>query len=273
MKVVDWLSEFTDWTPYKHKVKAMMEDGRQVTLPVNLELKGVLSDNEILDTFFRPYTKKMWNMAIEDIDASVLNRVAIRNDLNEFYFPNDSFQAMPTQGYTKLVENILDHKNIKLNLETLFDKNLEKNYDFIFNSMPIDEYFDFKLGELPYRSIKFTDIHFPAPKLFNVSVVNFTHDGPNTRVTEWKNFPNHGVNSGITTLTIEEPCDYKDNNFERYYPVKDIEGLNRSKYLEYANCVPKNMRFIGRCGQYAYLDMHQAISSALAMAKNFISNS
>lgn len=269
-KVVEWLSKFTQWLPYKHRVKAMLNDGRLVTLPVNNETAAIVGKENIVDTFIRPYTEKMWDLTIEELDPEILNRVSIRDDNNEYYFPNDSFQALPSSGYTTLIKNMLDHENITVNLNTPFSKNLESHFIHCFNSMPIDEYFDYSIGELPYRSIKFHSLTLPLPKLFDVSVVNFTHNSPYTRITEWKNLPGHGNTPLWTTITYEEPCDFKDNNFERFYPIKDSEGLNRETYENYLSKVTPNVTFIGRCGMYAYIDMHQAISSAHSIASRYI---
>ena len=271
-KVVRFLSQFTEWLSYFHKVKAMLSDGRLVTLPVNIETSRIVGAENVVNTFFRPYTKKMWGLDIEQLDPSILQRIPVRDDLNENYFPNDSFQALPKLGYTAMVERMLDHGNIKIHLDVAFDKNAEKSYDHIFNSMAIDEYFDFCYGELPYRSIRFHHTSLPVPKIFPVATVNFTHDAPFTRITEWKNFPGHSSNADWTCLTTEEPCDFRDNDRERHYPVKDLQGKNREIYRQYAEHVPQHMTFIGRCGLYAYLDMHQAVSSAMSIAKDFISN-
>lgn len=268
-KVIQWLSKFTEWTPYKHKVKAMLSDGRLVTLPVNKETADIVGENKLIDTFYRPYTQKMWGMSLEDVDSSILSRVPIRDDLNEYYFPNDDFQALPTEGYSNLFEKILAHPNIKVKLKRAYIKGEDSEYYHTFNSMPIDEYFDFKLGHLPYRSIRFHTSTAMIPQLFPVTTVNFTHDGPCTRVTEWKNLPNSYNPKFCTTFTIEEPCDYTENNFERYYPVKDKNGYNRELYKRYSNLASTTMTFIGRCGLYAYLDMHQAINSALEISKKF----
>jgi UDP-galactopyranose mutase len=269
-EVVSWLSKFTEWVPYKHKVKAMLSTGQLVTLPVNSETTQIVGRENIIDTFIRPYTKKMWGLDIEDLDPSILTRVPVRDDLNEFYFPNDSFQALPKNGYEAIFIEMLRHKNIRISLKTEHNAKLEESFDFIFNSMPIDEYFQYEHGQLPYRSIKFNTVTLPLPKVFSVPVINFTHSDPETRVTEWKNFPGHGVNVAKTTLTYEVPCDFKDNNFERYYPVKDLMGANRSLYALYEKKVPRNMKFTGRCGLYAYLDMHQAINASLSLVKKFI---
>ena len=270
--VFDWVTRFGEFGEYKHKVKAQLADGRYVTLPVNKETKEVVGEENIIDIFYRPYTKKMWGMELEELDNSIVKRIPVRDDYNELYFPDDKFQIMPLKGYTKLFENILNHNNIVVHLNTAFDKKMEELYDHVFNSMPIDVYYDYEYGELPYRSIKFHDTHLPMNKVLPVGTVNFTHDGPYTRITEWKNYPYHGDNTNMTTLTVEEPCDYKDNDYQRFYPVKDITGENLSIYKKYAakQVNNPNMTFIGRCGMYVYIDMHQAINSSLQTAKKFI---
>lgn len=270
-EVVDWLSRFTEWVPYQHKVKALLKDGQYVTLPVNKETKEIVGEQNVIDTFIRPYTKKMWDKDIEELDPSILQRVPIRDDMNELYFPNDEYQFMPKDGYTEMFKNILSHENITVNLGVDYNKESNIFFDFIFNSMPIDQYFDYCHGQLPYRSIKFHTVDLPASRLLPVPCVNYTHSGPYTRMTEWKNFPNHGENDQMTTITYEEPCDYKDNNFERYYPVKDLNGQNRDIYRLYRDMTPENMEFIGRCGMYVYIDMHQAVASSLATAKRYLS--
>ena len=270
LDVVNFLSRFTAWTPYQHRVKALLADGRLVTLPVNKETRDIVGSENIVDIFYRPYTKKMWGLDIEEIDPEILSRVTVREDLNELYFPNDPFQALPTLGYTKLAENILNHPLIEVRLETPFEKSMLGNFDHCFNSMSIDEFFDNVYGRLPYRSIKFHTQSHPVNRFFPVAVVNFTHNEKFTRVTEWKNLPNHGINNGFSTLTFEEPCDYSENNFERFYPVKDINQLNRALYNQYCSLIPPNVTFIGRCGLYAYLDMHQAIASAMSIASKFL---
>jgi UDP-galactopyranose mutase len=269
-RVFEWLSRFTGWVEYRHKVKALLENGRYVTLPVNQETKQIVGEENVLDIFFRPYTKKMWGVELDELNPEIINRVPIRDDLNELYFPNDEFQFMPKNGYTELVKNILDHQNITISLNTRYDKNEYIHYDHIFNSMPIDEYFDYIHGNLPYRSIKFEHVDLSLPSVLPVATVNFTHDGPHTRVTEWKKLPGHGDNKYITTLTFETPCDYLENNLERYYPVKDREGKNRLLYEKYKTEQPQNMTFIGRCGLYSYLNMDQAINSALAVSNRFL---
>ncbi len=270
-KVVQWLSQFTEWVPYQHKVKAQLNDGTYVTLPVNKATKEIVGEENVLDIFFRPYTKKMWGKSLDELDPSIINRVPIRDDDNELYFPNDEYQMMPKNGYTEIFKNILNHSNIEVECNVEFHQSMEEEYDYVFNSMPIDMYFNYDYGKLPYRSIKFHNVVLQQPRVLPTATVNFTHDGPYTRVTEWKIIPAHGKNDYTTVLTYEEPCDYKDNNYERYYPVKDIEGTNKKTYKKYKERVNEDkMTFIGRCGMYVYVDMHQAISSALATSKRFL---
>ena len=265
-----WLSRFTEWLPYKHKVKAVLDDGRLVTLPVNKETKEVVGEDNIIETFIRPYTEKMWGMKLEDVSPNIINRVPIRDDDNEYYFPDDLYQCVPKDGYTKMVENIFNHKNISIELGKSFSKQMEDEFDHIFNSMPIDEYFNFQFGKLEYRSIKFHHTNLPSPKIFPVSQVNFTNKGPYTRIVEWKNIPGHGVNNLWTSLTYEEPCHYSENNDERYYPVRDVSGKLSSIYRKYLAIENPKVKFIGRLGNYAYLDMDQCINNSIKLIENFL---
>lgn len=272
VRVFEYLSKFTNWIPYKHKVKAMLKDGSLVTLPVNAETKRIVGEENIIDIFYRPYTRKMWDKELEELNPDIINRVPIRNDMNEYYFPDDKYQVLPDCGYTSLVHNILAHENINVKLNTEFNKKMEKEYDHVFNSMPIDEYYDFRHGELPYRSIQFITNEVPTSQTahINVATVNYTDDRPITRFTEWQKLPGHGKNEKWTLLTSEYPCDYKENNMERYYPVKDVNGENRKIYDKYAKIKNKKVTFVGRCGLYSYLDMHQAVNIALQTAEKFI---
>lgn len=269
-RVFEWMSQFTDWIDYKHKVLAKHTDGEYYVLPVNRETKNLIGEEHVVDVFIRPYTKKMWGKDIEELNPKILERVPVRDDYNEYYFPNDSIQKMPADGYTAMFEKIFDHENIKVQTGVQFTRGMEDAHDHVFNSMPIDEYYDFEYGELPYRSIKFETVTLPQNNVFTTATTNFTtYDGP-TRVTEWKLFPNHGENPLNTTLTYEFPCDYKDNNMERYYPVKDIEGTNQEIYQKYLQRKNNKVSFIGRCGTYQYLDMHQVINQSLANVNKYI---
>lgn len=269
-RVIGFLSRFTDWVPYSHKVKAILKNGEFVPFPVNTDTVKKVGIENVLDIFFRPYTRKMWACEIEELNPDVLNRVPVREDDNELYFPSDDFQKMPIYGYSKLIENMLDHKNIELILSCSYENYMDKKFTHVFNSMSIDEYFGYDLGVLPYRSIKFHSFSIPVPHVLPTATVNFTHNDKYTRATEWKKFPLHGENISYTTITVEEPCDFIQNNFERYYPIKDIKGENRGLYNKYKSRIPHNHSFIGRCGLYAYLDMDQAVNSSLRVASKFL---
>jgi UDP-galactopyranose mutase len=307
-QVVDWVSRFGSFLPYEHRVEALLPDGRHVPLPINrttvnlvfgvslqteAEVQAYLSrlvisteeprnaaehlysriGTTLTDLFFRPYTKKMWELDLEELDAAVVKRIPLRFDDEDRYFPNDTYQILPIAGYTALFVNILDHDNISLSLDTPFDKSLLRSYRHCFNSMAIDEYFDGVFGPLPYRSIRF--LHRDEPVTYSLgttSVVNFTDDRPYTRETDWSRLPEHGVGAVSKTITLEQPCDYRDNNLERYYPVKTSDGRNDKIYRKYRElaAVERNMTFIGRCGTYQYLDMHQVISQSLTGARAWL---
>jgi len=272
-RVFDYLSRFTEWLPYEHRVEALLEDGRYAVLPPNRRTCEMVGGKEnVVDVFFRPYTKKMWGMELEELNPDIINRVPVREDDNVLYFPDDEYQYVPKDGYTRMFENILDHENISVSLDTRFDTRMQADYDHTFNSMPIDVYYGFMYGELPYRSVRFDTVTLDSPHMLPVATVNFTHSGPKTRVTEWKNIPGHGVNDTRTTLTFEEPCDYRENFMKRYYPVKDADGKNRDTYSKYRKLADadESITFIGRCGMYVYLNMDQVVSSSLKTAGNFI---
>ncbi len=300
-RVSAWVQQFGTFVSYTHKVRALLPSGVPVPLPINLDtvnavfgtgyetaeqvhahLKSIarpiaepanaaeyLYANigvQLTDLFFRPYTKKMWGLDLEDMSAAVVKRIPLRTDRKDTYFANDEMQMMPRDGYTKLFEAMFAHENIRVSLNTRFEKSMLTDYDFCFNAMPIDEYFGFSLGELPYRSLKFhhrTEAGIPEQAW---SITNFTDTGAITRETAWHLLPHHiAQNTGRHTLTREEPCDYRDNHMERYYPVKTADGRYNKLYEQYKALAAdeKNLAFIGRCGTYQYLDMDQVINQSL----------
>lgn len=252
---------------------------------------------ELCELFFAPYTKKMWAMDLSDLPASVAARIPTKLDAESmkkhghwdpYYFPNDKHQGLPAEGYTAMFEKIFDHPNITVMLSTrreelpqyAYDGRVvsvpqifEGEFDEVFTAEPIDAYYKCDLGELPWRSIKCHTYSVPLPQALPSSVVNFTHDGPHTRITEWKQLPAHGGNPYWTTLTVEEPCDYHDNNMERYYPVKTSHAVdpNRELYKKYRERArAEGIHFIGRCGQYVYTDMSPCVNSTLTYIRKFL---
>jgi UDP-galactopyranose mutase len=249
---------------------------------------------ELCDIFFAPYTKKMWNLELHELPAGVASRIPTKTDYDPYYFPKDKYQGLPKDGYTAMFNRIFDHENITVLLSTSredivtpregADSVVMKNGDeikigdpaqfhAIFTSEPIDMYFNCDMGELPWRSIKFHTKNIAMPLVLPAATVNFTHDGSFTRVTEWKQLPGHGVNPYMTTLTFEEPCDYRDNNMERYYPVKTSSEVdpNRELYKKYkARADEAGIHIIGRCGTFCYTDMGPCVSSTLATVRKFL---
>lgn len=308
-RVVEWLSRYAPFVPYDHKVEALVDGCGFVPLPVNRRTLEAVFDvvlpdeaaaaaflagqaeaveapsdagaylrsqigTRLTDLFFRPYTRKMWGLDLEDMSPAVVQRIPIRTDDEDRYFPNDRFQLLPERGYTHVFERILDHDRITVRLSTEFDRAMPDGYAHCFNSMPIDEYYEDRFGPLPYRSIRFHHDDRPADQENGTAAtVNFTDSGPITRETDWGRLPLHRVQgSERKTVTREEPCDYRDNRLERYYPVKTSDGRYDKVYQQYKALAADDpgMTFIGRCGTYQYLDMHQVINQSLASASQFV---
>ncbi len=308
LRVVDWLSRFAKMEPYQHLVRAKLADGRMTPLPINLETINTVFGTsfstaaevarhlkdisiriaeprnaleylyssigiDLTEIFFRPYTRKMWALDLEDMAAAVVRRIPLRMDRTDGYFTADETQVMPVKGYTALFEEMLDHPRIDVDLEVPFNKADLNLYEYCFNSMPIDEFYGFHHGDLPYRSIRFHHRNEPASIMPAWSVTNFTDNGPFTRETVWDVIPHHRVRPGPDrTITKEEPCDYRDNNMERYYPVKTADGRFQGIYEAY-KCLAqqdRNIQFIGRCGTYQYLDMDQVINQSLLSAERWL---
>jgi len=307
-RVIAWLRRFGEFVPYVHKVRALLPDGMPVPLPINLDtvnavfgtaydtadevrahLRAValpiaepanaaeyLNANigvQLTDLFFRPYTKKMWGLDLEEMSAAVVKRIPLRFDRTDTYFPDDDIQVMPREGYTKIFEEIFAHPRIAVALNTAFEKSMLAECDFCFNAMPIDEYFDFALGELPYRSLRFHHETLAGLPARDWSVTNYTGGEIFTRETAWHVLPNHVArDTGRHTRTREEPCDYRDNNMERYYPVKTADGRYTALYEKYTVLAlsEPNIAFIGRCGTYQYLDMDQVINQSLVHVEKWL---
>ena len=263
-EVFKWLSKFTDWIPYEHEIKAKLKSGAFVPFPVNRNTLLVVNKEDVFKTFFEPYSRKMWGQYYDEISKDVFDRVKPRDTSDNRCF-TDKYQYMPVEGYTKMFENILDGVNVFLNRD--YHKSMENEYDHIFNSMAIDEYYDYCYGELPYRSIHFHTITVPIDEILPCTTVNFTDDGRFTRVTEWKKIPMHGENMNYSTVTYEEPCDYKETG-EKYYPV--MTENTKLLYKKYKDIQNDKVTFIGRCGLYTYMDMNMVVSSSLSIAKKFI---
>jgi UDP-galactopyranose mutase len=306
-KVVDWLQRWGEWVPYEHRVRAQLPNGSTAPLPINRRTLEMVFDvtlpdaygaeeflsrlveprpridnaadylmskigRDLTDLFFRPYTKKMWELDLEDLDPSVVQRIPLRFDDEDRYFPNDRYQMLPKYGYTTIFETLLNHPNIEVTLQQPFAKGLEVDFDMCFLSIPIDEYYGYCFGELPYRSIRFDHHTRKKVRAMGWACTNFTDDGPCTRETAWHALPLHDGDGELGTYTRETPCDYRDNEFERYYPVRTSDGRFQAAYEKYRELTAGNgqLQFIGRCGTYQYLDMHQVINSSLQGAERWL---
>jgi UDP-galactopyranose mutase len=299
---IRWLSRFTEWVPYEHRVRAVLADGRTTPLPVNrttledvfgVELATEAAAKELMasevvagtpsntdefflanvgprlaDIFFRPYTRKMWGVPPTELEAAVGARLPVRWNRDDRYF-TDSFQAMPRDGFTAMFERILDHPLISVSLGQAYGPDLDADVCHTFLSLPIDEYFDFRFGRLPYRSIRFETSSISADQ--PATVINYTDTGTYTRCTQWDLIPNSGRRQdGQHTVTREIPCDAADNNNECYYPVRNRETLARYEQYEALAATEPNKTFIGRCGLFRYLDMVPCVNIHLRLAATFL---
>jgi UDP-galactopyranose mutase len=289
--VFGYLSRFTVWRNYQHRVRAWV-DGRLVPIPINLdtinrlygtrytsfELQQFFASvaeprdeirtsedviiskvgRELYEKFFRNYTRKQWGLDPSELDATVIARIPVRTNRDDRYF-TDSYQVMPAHGFTRMFERMLAHPNIKILLNTDY-REIEGSiaYDRVVFTGPVDEYFDFRFGKLPYRSLEFKFDTLDTARHQPVAVVNYPNDNAFTRITEIKHVT--GQEHGKTTLVTEYPRAEGDP----YYPVPRPENaaLYR-RYQELADAT-EGVHFVGRLATYKYYNMDQVVAQALA---------
>ena len=295
-EVWEYVNRFSKWYPWEHKVLAKV-DGQLVNIPINIttvnqifglniqneeEMKGWLEANRVqienpsngkeaviskvgtvlYEKMFRHYTKKQWDKYPEELDASVLNRIPVRTNTDERYF-SDKYQALPLGGYTQLFENLLNHPNIEVRLNTdYFDvKETIGGFEQIFYTGPIDRFFSFKHSleqQLEYRSINFVSETIDKEFFQENSVVNYPGmEVAFTRIIEYKHFGNQ--KSEKTTIVKE----YTTDEGEPYYPV--LNDKNRAIYNKYKLEAEKHpqIHFVGRLANYKYFNMDEAFKNAL----------
>jgi UDP-galactopyranose mutase len=289
--IFDHLSQFTQWRPYEHRVLAEVDD-KLVPIPINLDTVNTLYGldltseqledwfaaraepvdeirtsedvvvskvgRELYEKFFRGYTRKQWGVDPSELDKSVTSRVPTRTNRDDRYF-NDEFQYMPAQGYTRMFEQMLDHPNIKIMLQTDFAdiKDVIPYKRLIFTG-PIDEFFGFRYGKLPYRSLSFEHVTLDTEWHQKVAVVNYPQTEAYTRVTEYKHLT--GQQNARTSLTYEFPSDVGDP----YYPVPRPENAELFKRYEALAKDTPDVWFVGRLATYRYYNMDQVVGQALA---------
>ena len=291
--VAEYLSQFTQWRPYEHRVLAHV-DSKLVPIPINLttlnrlygldlspaeaerflaaraetlaEIKTsedvVVSQigRELYEKFFRGYTRKQWGLDPSELDKSVTARIPTRTNIDDRYFL-DSFQAMPKSGYTRMFENMLDHPNIKilLNADYREIKDEIAAQEVIYTG-PVDEFFDYRFGALPYRSLKFKHETLDVENFQSVAVVNHPGaDVPFTRITEYKHLT--GQAHPKTSVSYEFPTSEGDP----YYPVPRPENAQLYKQYQALADATAGVHFIGRLATYKYYNMDQVVGQALAL--------
>lgn len=290
-KVVDYLSRFTQWRPYEHRVLAHV-DGMLVPMPINLttlarlygrafspaEAQAFLQEQaEPVDTistsedivvskvgrelyrkFFQGYTRKQWGLDPSELDCSVAARVPARLSEDDRYF-TDAFQQMPAEGYTRMFERMLAHPNISVRLSLTFEQaRKELRYTHMIYTGPVDEYFNHCYGKLPYRSLEFRHENLDREWLQPVGVVNYPAQSvPYTRITEYKHLT--GQKHRRTAVTYEYPSATGDP----YYPIP--RPANAALYRRYQQLADAtgDVHFVGRLATYRYYNMDQVVAQAL----------
>lgn len=314
-EVWDYLSQFTEWIPYEHKVLACVE-GKLIPLPFNLnslyriypvelaqqleiklfdrfgagnkvsilELKKT-DDSQLQElaewiylNIFVNYTKRQWGITAEEISPEVLARVPVVISRDERYF-HDAYQAIPKQGYTTLIKNILNHPKIKVSLQTNaldriklqngiieFDGEVFKG-KLIYTGM-LDQLFNYQFGALPYRSLRFEFEQHPIPYFQTATTVNHPNEATFTRITEFKHIT--GEKNDSTSIVTEYPQDYNKDDKEKnipYYPVFTPE--NQKRFNEYKKLASQYTQLVplGRLAEYQYFNMDDAVINSLEFFK------
>ena len=290
--VVDYLSRFTSWRPYEHRVLGQV-DGQLVPIPINLdtvnklygldltsdELEGWFAERaekveeirtsedvivarvgrELYEKFFQGYTRKQWGLDPSELDRSVTARVPVRTNRDDRYF-TDTFQAMPLEGYTRMFGRMLDHPNIVVMPDTAYgDLPASISYRRVIWTGQVDEFFGFRFGKLPYRSLRFRHENLPMEQFQSVGTVNHPQDQDYTRVSEYKHLT--GQVHPTTSITYEYPTADGDP----YYPVPRPENQALYKRYEALADAQPDVLFAGRLATYRYLNMDQVVGQALAL--------
>ncbi|MDT2570094.1 MULTISPECIES: UDP-galactopyranose mutase [Enterococcus] len=241
--------------------------------PRNLEEQALsLVGKDIYEKLIKEYTEKQWGRSCKELPAFIIRRLPLRFTFDNNYF-NDIYQGIPIGGYTQIVEKMLDHPNITVQLQTDFMIKKQEwlnKYDRIIYTGMIDEFYNYCFGELEYRSLTFVHEHFPIDSFQGNAVVNYIDKKcPYTRIIEHKHFE-FGTQPN-TVITKEYPKQWLRSE-EPYYPINN--DTNQQLYQKYLTLALKNSQVIfgGRLGMYQYFDMHQVIEEALNLAQRELLN-
>lgn len=296
--VFEYLSRFTEWLPYEHRVLAQVE-GKLLPFPINRDTLNQLyglslnepaaaqffeevrqpldairtSEDLVLNSvghdlcekFFRNYTRKQWGLDLSELSAGVAGRIPVRTNQDDRYF-TDEYQFMPKHGYSALFQRLLDHKNISVELGADFFKERSKiKAGLTVYTGPLDSYFGSCLGPLPYRSLRFEHQHLSGAAQFQpVGQVNYPNDFDYTRITEFK----HLTGQSHTGTSIMR--EYPQAQGDPYYPIP--RPANEALAAQYRDLAAgeKDVIFVGRLAQYRYLNMDQAVGAALKAADSVL---
>ena len=294
-EIFDYLGQFTEWRPYEHRVRAFV-DGELLPIPINLDtinrLYGLDLDSaglekffaekrehvenirtsedvvvstvgrELYEKFFRGYTRKQWGLDPSELSSQVTARIPTRTNRDDRYF-TDAHQAMPLHGFTRMFENMLDHENITIQLGIDYrDLKDSVPYREMIYTGPIDEFFDFRFGKLPYRSLEFRHETHDKPLFQDAPVVNYPDEQvPHTRITEFKYLT--GQEHEKTSIVYE----YPQAEGDPYYPIPRPQNAEiNAKYQALVNDTP-GLYFVGRLASYKYYNMDQVVGQALTLYK------
>lgn len=295
--VIRWLSQFTNWRFYEHRVLAQVGE-QLLPIPINrqtlnklygLELDEagaadylakvreprefnktsedlVLSSvgHDLCDKFFRGYTKKQWGLDLSELSAGVAARIPTRTNDDDRYF-TDTYQFMPENGYTAMFQKMLDHPRIQLSLSYDFSAMRDKlEWNTLIYTGPIDQFYNYKFGKLPYRSIQFEHGHQDVEQIQSVGTVNYPNDHAYTRITEFKHL------TGSQAKGSSFVHEYPSSEGDPYYPIPRQE--NDALFKQYVALAEKesNVHFVGRLAQYRYYNMDQVVAAALTLSKKLI---
>ena len=214
--------------------------------------------NYVYEKVFLHYTAKQWGKNPNEIDSAVTARVPVYISKDTRYF-QDKYQGIPLNGYTEMVKNILNHPNIEIKLNTPYSKDIANKAKRIFYTGSIDEFFNFKYGELPYRSVNFKFETYNREFYQSNAVVNYPCNYDFTRIHEYKYYLQD--KSSKTVIAKEYSEFYKRGENEPYYPIVNEE--NKTLYEKYKKEIPQNVFFLGRLGDYKYYDMDKAVQRAI----------
>ncbi|WP_298771603.1 UDP-galactopyranose mutase [uncultured Shewanella sp.] len=299
----EYVTKLGEFMPFTNRVKAMSQ-GQVYSLPINLHtinqfFNEQMSPNEAKDfieaqtdininepknfeqqaqkmigeplyeAFFKHYTIKQWGRSPDTLPASILKRLPVRFNYNDNYF-NHPFQGMPKDGYTPLIEKLLDHPNITLKLNAKFSTTMKSDFNHTFFSGPLDSYFEYRLGRLPYRTLDFCKELHKGDYQGN-AVVNYCDNSQSfTRISEHKHFAPWEEHTH--TIIFKEYSREATPNDTPYYPVRLSENnCLLERYISLAK-QQHNITFVGRLGTYRYLDMDTTIDEALITSKIFLDN-